>query len=64
MLESSHTAHLFKSLVEREGPATLDVYVRTTPENVKALHVIRDRLKQEKDVKPFNDYRDKNGKIV
>lgn len=54
MPESSHAAHLFKSLVEREGPTTLDVYARIILENVKALHAIRDRLGQEKDVKTFN----------
>ena len=58
MPESSHAAHLFQSLVEREGPTTLDVYARITPENMKALHAIRDCLEQEKDVKPFNKYRD------
>ncbi len=64
MPESSDLAHLFKSLVERGGPMTLDLYARITPGGVEALHAVRDRLEKEKDVQPFNEYRDKNGKIV
>ena len=64
MPESSHAARLFRYLVECETLTTITLYFCATHEDIDALNDIRDRLKQEKDIKPFNEYRDKNGKIV
>ena len=64
MRETSHAARLFSYLVECETPTTITLYFCATHEDIDALVDIRDRLKQEKDIKPFNEYRDKNGKIV
>ena len=64
MPESLHAATLFRSLVKCESLTTITLYFCATGEDIDALNDIRDRLKQEKDNKPFNEYRDKNGKIV
>ena len=64
MAESSHAAELFKYLVEGETPKTLTIYFRAVPGDLWTLNAIRDRLKYEKDVKPFVEYCNKNGKIV
>ena len=63
MPESSHAARLFRYLVERESPTTITLYFCATYEDVDALNYIRYRLRQEKDIKPFNEYRNKNGNI-
>ena len=61
---SRSPAALFRSLVEGKDPMNLDVYAQLKPTAVEALHEIKNRLEQEKGVAPFNEYRDKNGKIV
>ena len=62
--ESSHAARLFRYLVKCESLTTITLYFCATGEDIDALHDIRERLKYEKDVTPFNEYRDEKGKIV
>ncbi len=63
LAESSLPAYLFRSLVDREGPMTLSLYFRANPIQVEALDALKERLRVEKDVRPFEEYRDKNGLI-
>ena len=64
MPESSHAAGLFRSLVKCESLTTITLYFCASGEDIDALNDIRERLKYEKDVTPFNEYRDKRGKIA
>lgn len=62
--ESSHAARQFRYLVDQEGTMSFDLYIRARSDDVEMIGAIKDRLKLEKDIKPFPEYRDKNGKIV
>ena len=64
MPESSHAAGLFRHIVKCESLKTITLYFCATGEDIDALNDIRERLKYEKDLTPFNEYRDKSGKIA
>ena len=63
LVESSIPAGLFRGLVERGEPTTLSLYFRARTVQVEALHALKVRLRDEKDFRPFEEYRDKNGEI-
>ena len=63
LVESSIPVGLFKGLKERGEATTLTLYFRASTAQVEALHALKVRLRDEKDFKPFNEYRDKNGEI-
>ena len=63
LVESSIAAGLFRSLVERREATTLSLYFRARTVQVEALHALKVRLRDEKDFKPFKEYRDKNDEI-
>ena len=56
-------AGLFRGLVERGEATTLSLYFRAKPAQVEALGALKERLRVEKDFRPFEEYRDKNGEI-
>lgn len=64
MPESSHAAGLFRYLVKCESLTTITLYFCATGEDIDALHDIRERLKYEKDLMIFNEYRSKRGNIT
>ena len=68
MPESSHSAQLFRSLVECEMPTTLTLYFDHDPAPgdlvIDLMNKLRDRLQYEKDAEPSVEYRNKKGKIV
>ena len=63
LVKSSFPAGLFRGLVER-GEATIPgLYFWAKPAQVEALGALKERLRVEKDFRPFEEYRDKNGGI-
>ena len=60
---SSFPAALFRGLVGRDEATTLSLYFRAKPAHVEALYTLKERLRNEKDFRPFEEYRDKNGQI-
>ena len=62
-VESSIPAGLFRGLKERGEVTTLSLYFRARPVQVEALYALKVRLRDEKDFRPFEEYRDKNGEI-
>ena len=63
LVESSIPAGLFRGLVEPGESTSLSLYLRARPVQVVALHALKVRLREEKDFRPFEEYRDKNGLI-
>ena len=64
MPESSYPAQLLRHLVEGETPKTLTLCFRAKAPRIRDLNDIRDRLKHERDILPFQEYRNSKGQIV
>ena len=62
--ESSYAARLLRHLVEGETPKTLTLCFRAQGNRLKDLNDLKDRLEHERDILPFQEYRNSKGQIV